>query len=193
MPNEWGITALYVAVLARRNSLETFQFLLNKGAVLNDSSVLLHLAYCFHSLEVIKFLHWRGIDVNQRCRNRSRIWDSCKKPFLDPSNKTPLKLILQIISSSRYRLVTPEKHYIVYEYLILNGSDVPLELLNMAITSTNIRLLSAALESSKDAIDRYQEVFGKSALSKALKSTRSGNKAKFRRISHLLLDSGAQV
>ncbi|KAK7991273.1 ankyrin repeat-containing protein [Apiospora saccharicola] len=193
MPNEWGITALQAAVLARRKSLETCQFLLNQGAILDDSSELLHLACCFHALEMVKFLHRRGMDIHRRCKDRSHMLDSCTPHCLDPSKKTPLELVLQLMSSLRHRLKISTELVMVCEYLIDNGSDITWEVLDTAIATTNAELLSAALKSATDVISRYRTVFRRSPLSKTLELIRFGNKAEVGRISHLLLDAGAEV
>ncbi|KAK7943848.1 uncharacterized protein PG986_012961 [Apiospora aurea] len=198
MANADGLTALHGAVIAKRNSTETCQFLIRYGAILDRYSDLLHLACYFHALETVEFLHLRGLSINQLCKTRSRTWHSYHSLLrgLDPSRQTPLELILHVLLSKQPWIHYHDKgqYLAVCRYLIDNGAQVPWTMVDVAVKNTNTKLLSLALRSATNILDAYQQASKESSLSTALKligSNKDGENT--RSVSHLLLDGGAQV
>ncbi|KAK7977139.1 hypothetical protein PG988_004629 [Apiospora saccharicola] len=196
--DERGVTALHAAVFAKRNPIEICQHLLQNGAIFDRDSELFHLACFGGSLETIELLHRMGANINKRCNARSLLWDSYHRIRSDPSQCTPLEVILQIRPSKRNRDLSESEvknMANICEYLLRHGSDVPWQLVDFAIEEFNVRLLSLALTSDAGVVNHYEKKFG-SLLSRVLKSTYTVSeetRRDIRFICNLLLDSGAQV
>ncbi|KAK8077041.1 hypothetical protein PG996_003211 [Apiospora saccharicola] len=196
--DERGVTALHAAVFAKRNPIEICQHLLQNGAIFDRDSELFHLACFGGSLETIELLHRMGANINKRCNARSHLWDSYHRIRSDPSQCTPLEVILQIRPSKSNRDLSESEvknMTNICEYLLRHGSDVPWQLVDFAIEEFNVRLLSLALTSDAGVVNHYEKKFG-SLLSRVLKSTYTVSeetRRDIRFICNLLLDSGAQV
>ncbi|KAK8133428.1 ankyrin [Apiospora sp. TS-2023a] len=195
--DERGVSALHVAVFAKRNPIEICQHLLQNGAIFDRDSELFHLACFGGSLETIELLHRMGANINKRCNARSLLWDSFHHDRLDPSQCTPLDVVLQFRPSAMHlRFSESEVEDIaICEYLLRHGSDVPWELVDFAIGEFNVSLLSLALKSDASVVNHYEQRSG-SLLYRVLKlacPVSKETRREIRFISNLLLDYGAQV
>ncbi|KAK8023412.1 ankyrin repeat-containing domain protein [Apiospora marii] len=201
--NDWDITALHAAVLARRNSTETCHFLFQHSVTFDDDSDLPQLA-CIGSMETIQLLHEKGADARKCCSRRSRLWDLLGKQLeIDPLRDTSLKIRLQCRGLSH--MTAGAQSVDIYKYLIKHGSDVPLDLLDFALQEAHVELLSLSLNSATNIIDRYQQNpdYRRSPLFVVLSFYKfwpnrtgfNGKEAvqKLVAMAHLLLDAGAQV
>ncbi|KAK8102132.1 hypothetical protein PG984_015278 [Apiospora sp. TS-2023a] len=199
--NTWGITPLHAAVLAKRNSVEACELLHQHGAIFGSDSELLHLTCYFGTVESVVYLHQRGAMINKRCSRCSPFWRSLSLPQLNPLQSTPLEFIFQ--KSEEWKgSYSFENGVATCAYLIGEGADVPLELVDFAIRTYNTQMIFLALDSALDIVNRYQQTYGRSPLSRVLTPLdpssypKSYTREQIRDrvvISRRLLDAGARV
>ncbi|KAK8007352.1 Ent-kaur-16-ene synthase [Apiospora arundinis] len=164
-PNTWGITPLHAAALAKRNSVEACKLLHEHGAIFGSDSELLHLACYFGTIDTVIYLHQRGAMINNRCSRCSPFWRSSGLPQLNPLQCTPLEFIFQRCEDWKY--YSFEDGAAICAYLIRKGAGVPLGLVEFAIRTCSIELMSLALDTAVEIVDLYQQTYG-SPLSRVL-------------------------
>ncbi|KAK7972294.1 hypothetical protein PG988_006428 [Apiospora saccharicola] len=197
--NKWGITPLHAAVVAKQNSVEACELLCHHGAIISHSE-LIHLTCYFGTVDTVKYLHQRGAILDKRPSRCSPFWRSLSLLQLNPLHHTPLEFMFQK-SEDWKEDYSFEDGAATCAYLIREGADVPLELVDFAIRTCNTQMIYLAFDSAMGIVSRYQQTYG-SPLSKVLMPLRSlyflkiytdEQKSDRLLISHRLLDEGAWV
>ncbi|KAK8067537.1 ankyrin repeat protein [Apiospora saccharicola] len=197
--NKWGITPLHAAVVAKQNSVEACELLCHHGAIISHSE-LIHLTCYFGTVDTVKYLHQRGATLDKRPSRCSPFWRSLSLPQLNPLHHTPLEFMFQKSEDWREDY-SFEDGAATCAYLIREGADVPLELVDFAIRTCNTQMISLAFDSAMGIVNRYQQTYG-SPLSKVLMPLHSlyrpnilmdEQKSDRLLIYHRLLDEGAWV